>query len=82
MTQVPKLASWKIGHQVLSVGQNIKEKNQSQTKIIGIKPKPDKTWKNSNWVGSRELGSVVASRSAKEEFKHEAKTIYTSFTFH
>ena len=25
---------------------------------------------------------MVAGRSAKEEFKHEAKTIYTSFTFH
>ena len=59
------------------------KKNQNQTKIRRIKPKPDKTRKkNSNWAGSRELGSVVAGRSAKEEFKHEAKTIYTSFTFH
>ena len=57
-----------------------KKKNQSQTKLRRIKPKPDKTQKNSNWDG--ELGSVVAGRSAKEEFKHEAKTIYTSFTFH
>ena len=82
MTQVPKLASCKIGHQVLSAGQSIKEKilakqnseekNQSRTKL----------GKNSNWDGSSELGSVVAGRSAKEEFKHEAKTIYTSFTFH
>ena len=31
---------------------------------------------------SEETGQRSFSRSAKEKFKHEAKTIYTSFTFH
>ena len=31
---------------------------------------------------SEETGQRSFFRSAKEKFKHEAKTIYTSFTFH